>query len=337
MPSGRSIGRAGRARLRGSVTTGLGSIALLALLGTITGCSHPRHTAAATTTTHPPKGSASNPVPPSESSVAAARYVLSVDIDGGLLEVSPPPKDSQPTITATQAASLFDADVNFSGTYAFDLIGLGTATIIQPGSPTSPETPTSSDTSPATSDPATTTSSTTAPGTTPATTGVPTTTTVPPTTTTTIPPFPVYDRRLAWVGIAVGQQPSCATGPPATLAVVIDAYTGQDVLAVAGGACGSPAPTVARAAELESVPWTIVGPSSTAIVARIPACGSYVGWTATGTGALIEVQAQAPYDPECGATATTEKVINLVVPLGSTNSGVPHAPLGPIDNLDVLP
>jgi hypothetical protein len=122
------------------------------------------------------------------------------------------------------------------------------------------------------------------------------------------------------------------------VAVVVDAETGHDVLSVTAAGCGS-APVVSRPEELESVPWTIVGPSSTAISARIPACGKYVGWTelATTPGMPVEVQAAVPYDPQCASTSVTAVVINLVVPLGSTNSSVAHARIGPVDNLDVLP
>jgi hypothetical protein len=149
---------------------------------------------------------------------------------------------------------------------------------------------------------------------------------------------PGYDQTLAWVGIAVSETARCADGTPATVALLIDASTGQNVMVDSSSGCPGSVGTFSHPTELESVPWAIVGQSSTAVAAVIPACGSYVGWTEiTNTkGTFIQVQAKVPYDPQC-ATAATSTVVNLVVPLGSTNTTVPHAPVGRIDNLDVLP
>jgi hypothetical protein len=140
------------------------------------------------------------------------------------------------------------------------------------------------------------------------------------------------------VGIAVGQSPECAGGTPATVALVINADTGQDVVAVTAGGCDSPSPVVTtHPFELESVPWSAVGPSSTAINVEIPACGAYVGWTELTIGSSTDTQVEAvvPYDPQCANPVTVQKVVNLVVPLGGGQS-VPHAPTGPVDNLEVL-
>ena len=65
------------------------------------------------------------------------------------------------------------------------------------------------------------------------------------------------------------------------MALVIDADTGLDVtqIEVAGGCNGASPPAISKPFELESVPWSIVGPQSTAITATIPRCGLYVGWT----------------------------------------------------------
>jgi len=124
------------------------------------------------------------------------------------------------------------------------------------------------------------------------------------------------------------------------IAFVIDAYTGQDVLQieVPGGCDGPGTPVVSRPYEMESVPWAPVGQASTAINVRIPACGVYVGWTelTTGTGAT-QVQAAVPYEPRCKSPVTTSRIIDLVVPLGPAQKTVPHAAIGGIDNLDVLP
>lgn len=156
------------------------------------------------------------------------------------------------------------------------------------------------------------------------------------------PASPVYDKRLAWVGIAVGQKPACAGGTPDVIAVVIDAYTGHDVvqMLVTGGCDGpGPPPGISQPYQLESVPWSVVGQASTAIDATIPSCGIYVGWTELNVGASTSTQVQAavPYDPHCRSTAPTSKVIDLVVPLGPGQDAVPHAPIGGIDHLDVLP
>ena len=124
------------------------------------------------------------------------------------------------------------------------------------------------------------------------------------------------------------------------IAVVIDAYTGEDEtqIQVPGGCAGPGSPVISRPYELESVPWAPVGQASTAITVRIPTCGVYVGWTVlnNATGAT-QVQAAVPYDPKCKSTAPDSKVINLVVPLGPSQNAVPHAAVGEIDHLDVLP
>jgi len=122
--------------------------------------------------------------------------------------------------------------------------------------------------------------------------------------------------------------------------MVIDAYSGHDVLQIeVPGGCGGPGtPAISRPYELESVPWSPVSQSSTAIAVRIPACGVYVGWTElTGTSSAIQVQAAVPYDPRCRSTATDSRIVDLVVPLGPSQNTVPHAALGGIDHLDVLP
>ena len=150
----------------------------------------------------------------------------------------------------------------------------------------------------------------------------------------------LYENTLAWVGIAVGQKPLCAGGTATTVAVVINADTGHDVIAVSAGGCDTtPSPVVSvHPVELVSVPWSPVGPLSTAIVAQIPGCGFYVGWTelAVGRATDTQVEAAVPYDPKCADVAPVPKIVNLVVPLGTGQSGIPHAPLGPVDNLEVL-
>ncbi len=151
--------------------------------------------------------------------------------------------------------------------------------------------------------------------------------------------MPGYDQTLAWVGIAVSETQTCSNGTPATVALLIDALSGHDVMADSSSGCPGVLGVFSHPDELESVPWTIVGSSSTAVTVTIPACGSYVGWTnfMSSSGTDIQVQARVPYDPSCARAVTSTAVINLVVPLGSTNTSPPHAPIGRIDNLDVLP
>jgi len=111
------------------------------------------------------------------------------------------------------------------------------------------------------------------------------------------------------------------------------------VLNVTSPGCNSTtAPSIAAADQLQSVPWALVGQSSTAVVAQIPACGSYVGWTDVpqGSNNLVQVQASVPYDPQCGSTSPVPHTINLVVPTGTGQTTVPHAPGGPIVNLQAL-
>ncbi len=353
-------------------------LAVLAVLGTVTGCSHPARVQA-TTTTRPRPGTPSNPVAPSIYSVGSDRFVESVEVGGKVLVVTPAPKDAVPTLTAAQARSMFDAYEAFNGIYKFDLLGLGEATLEQTPSQTSSQTssqtasysipaasrkpstttttskvaPTTTTTAPrpttttappppttTTTAPPPTTTTAPAPPTTNTTAAPSTSTTIPQTTTTAPPPPPLYEQTLAWVGIAVGQNLSCAGGSPSTVAIVINADTGQNVVAVAAGGCDPPPSPIVTVhpVELESVPWSLVGPASTAIVVQVPGCGSYVGWTELSIGSVTatQVEAAVPYNPQCANLAPTTKIVNLVVPLGSGPSTVPHAPVGPVDNLEVL-
>jgi hypothetical protein len=351
--------------------------ALLASTAAMAGCS--RAASDVTTTTRPVPGTVSDPVAPSIDSVAAGRFTQAVEVGDKTLVVSPPPKDASSAITPLRAAALFYADYSFQGIYEFDVLGLGSATLedgqaqdtsyvrtgsdvaattttTRPPPPTTtttrpptttttaappttttappPTTTTAPPTPPPTTTPATTTPATTAPA--------PTTTTTapPPTTTTTSPASHPYKKSLAWVGIAVGEKPACAGGTPSVIAVVIDAYTGEDEvqIQVAGGCDGPGSPVISRPYELESVPWAPIGQASTAITVRIPTCGVYVGWTVLNDAAgATQVQAAVPYDPTCRSTAPDSKIINLVVPLGPSQNAVPHAGIGEINHLDVLP
>ncbi|MFZ0667702.1 MAG: hypothetical protein WAM97_18290 [Acidimicrobiales bacterium] len=317
---------------------------VLALLVLASGCSHPAATPKTTTTTTLPKpGTPANPVPPVLTSVKHGKFVSSVTIGGGVLEVTPPPKDAQASLDAAAATSIFDSDDTFTGIYAFDIVGLGEATLSASAVPTTSQTtsyrlqPLST---PTTSAPTTTTTATPA-TTTPTTTAPTTPTTAPPVTTpTTAPPpaFPSYDKRLAWVGIAVGQTTGC-DGAPGVVAVIMDADTGHDVVNVTIAGCGSTAPpAVARASQLQSIAWTLVGVSNTGIVVQVPACGSYVGWTNVTMpgGPGIQVQASVPYDPQCANASSTNQTVSLVVPANSGQTSIPHAPIGPIDDLESL-
>jgi hypothetical protein len=342
--------------------------AVLVSIAAIAGCSQAGRVV--TTTTRPPPGTAKAPGAPSIYSVTAGRFNQFVAVGGKNLLVAPPPKNADPAITGTQAAALFDADYSFQGIYAFDVLGLGLATLDQTSAqdtsyvtglqqasavttttrpataPPSSTTTTAPPPTTTTTAPPPTTTTTAPPPTTsaPTTAPAPTTTTTapPPTTTTTAPPAgpAAYKKTLSWIGIAVGQKPSCAGGTPSVLAMVIDAYTGHDVFqVVVPSGCGTPgSPAISRPYQLESVPWSPVGPTSTAIVVQIPACGVYVGWTELTAVASLptQVQAAVPYDPAC-PTGADSKIINLVVPLGSQQSSVAHAAVGDIDNLDVLP
>ena len=157
---------------------------------------------------------------------------------------------------------------------------------------------------------------------------------------------PAYDARLAWVGLAWGS--ACASSDDRSkdtrlVAVVFDAQTGRDVVAYTNGAggcdAGSEPPRVSVPDELVSVPWQPVGPASTAVVATLPACATYYGWTELSgqdAGAL-EVVARRPYEPDCTPATEHPQTVDNVVPLGGGQSQVPHAALGPVDALRNLP
>jgi hypothetical protein len=304
------------------------------------------------------------------------RFVSEVDIDNGGLVVSPA-GTARPSVSATVAMAMFRAADVVGGDYRFSVFGLGVVTISTqvPVSTTSvPGTTTSSapipgTTSPDTTSPTTqqanattTTSSTTTTTTTPSsTTGAATTTTAiaagpgstQSTTTTEVAPpttaaLPVYNGRLAWVGIAWGIRcPAGGIGPRTPtryVAVVIDAETARSVVAYtsrSAAACDGPVVPagVSRPDELVSVPWQPVGEASTAVHVTLPACATYYGWTdvAAAGANSVQVVARVPFDSGCGSHASTTDTVDDVVPLGKAQAQVPHAGLGPVDALRTLP
>jgi hypothetical protein len=295
-----------------------------------------------------------SPEAPSTTSVVNARFADPVDIDNGDLLVAPPPKRATVTVTESEAEAMFEATDAVEGPHEFAILGLGLVTV-----------------APRIENPTTTTTSTVPPPTTTASSStVSSTMTTPPAPTTTVPPappattvpaapttttttLPGYDKRLAWVGIVWGATGSCpgstttqaaSAGATSYVAVVIDARTGHRVIAYrsASSACPgtSPAPTVTEPNELLSVPWQPVGPDSTAVQIQIPPCGQYYGWTqvATSSGTpAVQVVVAVPFDPSCGATASQSQAVDQVVPLGSGQSLVGHAPVGPVQALQALP
>jgi hypothetical protein len=66
----------------------------------------------------------------------------------------------------------------------------------------------------------------------------------------------------------------------------------------------------------------------------------YYGWTqvaTTGGSPAVQVVVAVPFDPQCGATASQSQAIDQVVPLGSGQGLVAHAPVGPVQALQALP
>jgi len=222
------------------------------------------------------------------SSVTGGHFVSRVELDSGDLVVEPAGK-SKPRISAATAQALFRAADVVDGAYRFAVLGLGRVTV-------SPAVSTSSTTTTGPG-PATTTTgatgATTVVGATTSTTHATTTTTpasnattstgagaetgataAPSPTSTTAPgapALPLYDNRLAWVGIAWGADCPARAGTSrlATryVAVILDAETGRSALAYTSRsavACSGPvqAPSIARPDELVSVPWQPVGPTS---------------------------------------------------------------------------
>jgi hypothetical protein len=47
--------------------------------------------------------------------------------------------------------------------------------------------------------------------------------------------------------------------------------------------------------------------------------------------------ARVPFDSGCSSTASITETVDDVVPLGKTQTQVPHAVLGPVDALRTLP
>jgi len=307
---------------------------------------------------------------PALSSVVGGRFVARVELDNGDLVVAPAGK-VKPRVSAETAQALFSAADVVDGAYQFAILGLGdatvspevsaaTATTTGPGATTT--VPGAGGAATSTTGPTTTTThatTTTTMNTTP-TPGATTTsagagTAVAGTTTSSAPPLttptaalPRYDNRLAWVGIAWDADcPALAGRPrPATryVAVVIDAdtggsvidYTSRSALACTGPVLGA---SVNRPSELVSVPWQPVGPTSTAVRVTMPACSTYFGWTEVPnpSASSVQVVVRKPFDPDCGSKTTSVQVVDDVVPLGTAQSQVPHAPVGPVDGLRTLP
>jgi hypothetical protein len=306
-----------------------------------------------------------SPEAPSITAVLKSRFNDLIDLDNGDLVVAPPPTTARATVTERQADAMFEATDAVQGPYEFAILGLGLVTVaprVENPAPTTTSPPVSSG-SVATTGPSTTIplpSTTTAPTTSPTTT--PGSTTTGPTTATTgagvaVPPstlLPGYHDRLAWVGIVWGPTGACPGGtttvpasPRSTtyVAIVIDARTGQRVIAYRSGgvsACTGAiqTPSVTEPNELLSVPWQPVGPTSTAVQIQIPACGHYYGWTqvpTTGGGLADQVVVSVPFDPTCGSTVPQTQAVDQVVPLGSGQGLVDHAPVGPVQALEALP
>ena len=308
----------------------------------------------ATTTDSP---AAAGPSLPSATVVAGGKYVTTVDLDHGGLVVSPPGR-AVAHVSRAAATAMFEAADVVEGVHTFAIIGLGLVTVSTGVTQTTTTVAGASTASTATTTtmaPTTTTSATTAPN-----AAGSTITTVPtsgPSPTVPSPPLlPRYQDRLAWVGIAWGAAVGCP-GSPGTpsiaerdarfVAVLVDAHTGHSVLAYTSGGtppCGgaSERPTLSQPGELVSVAWDPVGPGSTAVNVSVPACGRVVGWTqvpaTTGAAAnAVQVEVLVPFDPSCGTVTPTTQAIDDVVPLGSAQAQVPHAPLGPVAGLQPPP
>jgi len=293
-----------------------------------------------------PSASASSTAP-SLSAVVKARYVSTVLLDNGALEIDPP-GGAGPGISASRAEAMFRAADAVEGDRGFAIFGLGVATVS-----------TSVAVASAPSAPGTATTGAATPGASTSNTPASSTTTQPPSTTTTAGTavtqagVPTYDHRLAWVGIVWDAQPcgpTTTTHPAASrtseyIAVLFDAHTGHDVLAYSSAAatCGSgrQGATVRRPSELVSVAWQPVAPNSTAVHATLSACSEYSGWTQmsgpTSATQAVEVVARVPYDPGCGSTSSHDVIVDDVVPLGSNaQAQLPHAAVGPVDALHTL-
>jgi hypothetical protein len=315
------------------------------------------------------------PGAPSIKAVVRSRFASTVELDHKGLLVAPPPKRAAVTVTEQEADAMFEATDAVEGPHEFAIFGLGivtvagrienpapttTTTTAPPDAGTSPSTTaTSSPPSSATSAPTTTTlpttTTTTAPSTTTTTSATGTVPTTAPAPVTPAPPaLPSYRRRLAWVGIVWGASATCpgstttrpsVSGTPTYVAIIIDARTGHRVIAYRSGGSSpctgaTEAPAVTEPNELMSVAWQPVGPASTAVQIQVPPCGSYYGWTqvpTAGGGTADQVVVSVPFDPTCATTVSQSQSVDQVVPLGSGQGLVVHAPVGPVDALQALP
>lgn len=211
------------------------------------------------------------------------------------------------------------------------------------------------------------------------------TSSAPTTTANNSSDLPSYESRLAWVGIA-WQQPtgstSCTQGAPSSsdtsttqvhlvepatsgnisktqnlgepnprdatdpVIVVMDAETGGDVVAFAGGMPKSQtcpdgtSASITAPKRVTSLAWTPVSNASTAVRVTLPSCAQYYGWTqvaVSGSAApAIEVIALVPFDPTCSSPAPTPFIVDDVIPLGSVSAPASdHAPIGAIDVLQL--
>jgi hypothetical protein len=294
---------------------------------------------------------------PRFSSVVGGRFVSQVKLDDGGLVVDPGGA-MRPRVPVNVADAMFRAADVVRGAHRFSVFGLGVVTV-------SPQVPLATTTAPdttATTPTPTTGSGTTLPSATTTTTGASSTATAPggatgtstsaaPTTGATPPaaaPPPMYQGRLAWVGIAwdvaCPRVPNRSPNATRYVAVVFDAQTGRSALAYtsrSAATCNGPirSASVSRPDELVSIAWQPVGPTSTAVRVTMPPCGSFYGWTEVATSGTnsIQVVARVPFDPVCGSKVPVTETVDNVVPLGKSQTALPHAAIGPVDALRTLP
>jgi hypothetical protein len=244
--------------------------------------------------------------PPDASSVMDGRFVQPVELDGGTLRVDPPGAGLASTVSEADAARAIWASSTFSG-HRTGVLGFGVVTIsLSPSGP-----------------------------------GAPSVTALP-----------------AWVGFGSAVAASCPmeTVPTGVTTTVPALPSSGDAAVVLGDGdvsllaytartsiCGfaPTGPSYGTADEVESVPWTEVGPlhdGSLTVQAQIPGCGAYQGASSGGTRSTwtVSILALVPLTDEgCTGSSVTETLSTGPVdapgappPVVSSSTAITHAAVG---------
>jgi hypothetical protein len=251
---------------------------------------------------------------PTSSSVVDGRFVVGVQLDGGVVRVTPAPRTSQPRVPQRSARVLMLADTK-TISFRYIVLGFGVVTIASPG----PGLP------PIRSLPAWVGFSKMF-----ASVNCPSMAVPPGSAVTSLPPLPALPS-AGYAAFVLG----AADGAPAVTYVARSAPCGT---VVAG--------TLSPASEAISIPWHATGPiqnDAVTVPATLPPCGSFAGIDSSGGAASMTVTLGAivpDVHGHCPPAPAVTKVIGFgppgdapgaPPPLVSARTRIVHGAVGPLD------